>query len=479
MLVSLALEKAVERAGSAPSRPATRSDAFATALAAGPGRARRRAPDGARRRQGRPRRRGRDRPGPGRRPRRPGRPTGAPTRWSRPSRPPTAGSSSPPRGPWSRSTRAARSPARAGSCRSSPGSSPTRPPPKAVVIDGNVNRASQLAGFLKELGYDPQVADDRATDGFRLAAESADVELILIDPHFVQGHWRLVDTLANLRADARTAAIPIFVVGPPEPAASSSTTSSTSFPGVEFLVTPTDAHASWSGSSAGRPAGRCPTPSGRVVRPRGGGAAGRDRLAAGEPVRGRPGRRRAGPGDRPELAGDRPRPPRRPWATCPAPTPSAGLADVVLDPSQPAPLRLAAAAPARPEHPAVRPAARRRPGGAAGRRAGRRRPTPPCGPRWPRPSAPSGPRPRRPAAGSRLRTARPPTPGRRRPAARPSGRDLAPAADSEPPSPAPVAARTGRADRDRRSESRPRIPPTSIRPRPRSAQRSARAGDDR
>ncbi len=111
--------------------------------------------------------------------------------------------------------------------------------PKAVIIDGNVNRASQLAGFLKTLGYEPQVAEtgDR---GFRLASESADVELILIDPHFVQGHWRLVDTLGNLRGDARTAAIPTFVVGPRNVGIKLDDTFAR-FPGVKYLITPTGA----------------------------------------------------------------------------------------------------------------------------------------------------------------------------------------------------------------------------------------------
>ena len=193
-------------------------------------------------------------------------------------------------------------------------------PPKAVIIDGNVNRASQLAGFLKALGYEPQVAEtgDR---GFRLASESADVELILIDPHFVQGHWRLVDTLGNLRADARTAAIPTFVVGPRNVGIQLDDLFAR-FPGVKYLITPTERGPP--GAAARGPAGRDVGGGARVVCTRGRGAAGDARLAGGEPVRGRPERRRAGAGRRPELRRRRASPPRSPWATSPSRPPSEG-----------------------------------------------------------------------------------------------------------------------------------------------------------
>lgn len=112
-----------------------------------------------------------------------------------------------------------------------------QPAPRAVVIDGNVPRGSQLTGHLKALGYDPLLAPTGA-EGFRLAADSADVEIILVDHHMVQGAWRLSDTLANLRADARTAGIPIYVVGPLN-LNEKLNYLKTSFPGVKFLVQPT------------------------------------------------------------------------------------------------------------------------------------------------------------------------------------------------------------------------------------------------
>ncbi|WZO98546.1 hypothetical protein EP7_000126 [Isosphaeraceae bacterium EP7] len=89
----------------------------------------------------------------------------------------------------------------------------SRPERHAVVIDGNIARGGQLGGMLESIGYSPLMAITGA-EGFRLAASSSSVELVFIDPSLVQGAWRLNDTLTNLRADARTANLPAFVVGP-------------------------------------------------------------------------------------------------------------------------------------------------------------------------------------------------------------------------------------------------------------------------
>jgi HEAT repeat protein len=88
-----------------------------------------------------------------------------------------------------------------------------QPLPRAVVIDGNPNRGSQLAGFLTSLGYDPEV-ELTGNLGFRAALASADVELILVSFDLFRPGWGLPDTLANLGTDARTAAIPVFIYGP-------------------------------------------------------------------------------------------------------------------------------------------------------------------------------------------------------------------------------------------------------------------------
>ncbi len=109
--------------------------------------------------------------------------------------------------------------------------------PRALVIDGNLTRGSQLAGYLKTLGYEPALEPTGAL-GFKSAAETADIEMIFIDHHMIQGEWRLHDILSNLRADARTAGIPIFVVAPLTKAADLLSLSDR-FPGVKFLVSPT------------------------------------------------------------------------------------------------------------------------------------------------------------------------------------------------------------------------------------------------
>jgi hypothetical protein len=85
--------------------------------------------------------------------------------------------------------------------------------PRAVVIDNNPNRGGQLSGFLHNLGYDSSL-DVVASHGFLAAVASADVELILLSYDIFQRGWTLSDTLANLDADGRTAAVPLFIYGP-------------------------------------------------------------------------------------------------------------------------------------------------------------------------------------------------------------------------------------------------------------------------
>ena len=112
--------------------------------------------------------------------------------------------------------------------------------PTAVVIDGAINRAAQVADLLKTgLGYEPQVATG-GEDGFRLAAEAADVEAIFLNPTQLQGAWTFVDTLANLRADARTAGIPVILLGSLRVRERMEKIAET-YPRVVFLVSPLDA----------------------------------------------------------------------------------------------------------------------------------------------------------------------------------------------------------------------------------------------
>jgi len=111
--------------------------------------------------------------------------------------------------------------------------------PRAVVIDGNPNRGSHLAGFLANLGYDSEL-ELTGNRGFRAAAESADVELLLISYDLFREGWGLNDTLANLRADARTAAIPVFIYGPLDVKIKRPNLEH-DYPGIKFLVQPVDA----------------------------------------------------------------------------------------------------------------------------------------------------------------------------------------------------------------------------------------------
>ena len=111
--------------------------------------------------------------------------------------------------------------------------------PRAVVIDSNPTRGSQLAGFLISLGYDSELESSGA-NGFRAAAESVDVELILISYDLFRTGWGLNDTLTNLGADSRTATIPVFIYGPLDVQYKRPNLDH-DYPGIKFLVQPVNA----------------------------------------------------------------------------------------------------------------------------------------------------------------------------------------------------------------------------------------------
>lgn len=83
--------------------------------------------------------------------------------------------------------------------------------PTSLVVNANLQKASILAGHLTSLGFDPRVAQT-GREGFKLATSRGDVELILLQANVIR--WPLSQTLANLRADSRTAGIPIAIYGP-------------------------------------------------------------------------------------------------------------------------------------------------------------------------------------------------------------------------------------------------------------------------
>lgn len=80
----------------------------------------------------------------------------------------------------------------------------------AVVIDADTARASQAGSYLAELGYEPLMSTT-GRDGFERAATAAGVEVIVIQANCIR--WDLTQTLSNLRADSRTAAIPVVIYG--------------------------------------------------------------------------------------------------------------------------------------------------------------------------------------------------------------------------------------------------------------------------
>jgi CheY-like chemotaxis protein len=81
---------------------------------------------------------------------------------------------------------------------------------RAMVIDPNSVRAGALSSLLREAGYEAQALPNSA-EAFPIIADSADFELIAIDPDIFDPN--LSPTLAAFRADPRTAGVPIAVVG--------------------------------------------------------------------------------------------------------------------------------------------------------------------------------------------------------------------------------------------------------------------------
>jgi hypothetical protein len=82
--------------------------------------------------------------------------------------------------------------------------------PDSVVIDPNNRRATTMGDYLNVLGYDPHIVAT-GRDGFTEAAKG-DVTLAVV--HLTAIRWDLSQTVAQLRADARTANIPIAIYGP-------------------------------------------------------------------------------------------------------------------------------------------------------------------------------------------------------------------------------------------------------------------------
>jgi len=81
----------------------------------------------------------------------------------------------------------------------------------AIIGEVSTDRGAMIGGIMRELGYESLVFTS-GRDVFTVAASRNDVELIVLHPNMVR--WPLSETLANLRADARTAKIPVIIHGP-------------------------------------------------------------------------------------------------------------------------------------------------------------------------------------------------------------------------------------------------------------------------
>ncbi len=82
---------------------------------------------------------------------------------------------------------------------------------RVIIIDADSGRASMTAGYLSDGGYEG-IVTATGREGFELASTSAGIEFIVVQVNCVR--WELTQTLTNLRADARTAALPIVIYGP-------------------------------------------------------------------------------------------------------------------------------------------------------------------------------------------------------------------------------------------------------------------------
>ncbi len=83
--------------------------------------------------------------------------------------------------------------------------------PEAVVIDARGAVSTVMAGLVQDQGYDV-VRCRTGQQGFDAAVGLLQCELVFVHSNCVR--WGLSSTVANLRADARTARTPIVVYGP-------------------------------------------------------------------------------------------------------------------------------------------------------------------------------------------------------------------------------------------------------------------------
>ncbi len=83
--------------------------------------------------------------------------------------------------------------------------------PRAIVADGNVDRASELAHVVQAVGFDP-VVKSNGRDVLRRLHEAADIDTVIVDAGIPESP--LPYLLAQLRADVNFGLLPVIIVAP-------------------------------------------------------------------------------------------------------------------------------------------------------------------------------------------------------------------------------------------------------------------------
>jgi CheY-like chemotaxis protein len=82
----------------------------------------------------------------------------------------------------------------------------------ALVVHANAQTVNEVAAFLEQMGYGETFTAQTGREAFVRAATRGDIDLIVLNANVAR--WPLSETIANLRADSRTAGIPIVIFGP-------------------------------------------------------------------------------------------------------------------------------------------------------------------------------------------------------------------------------------------------------------------------
>lgn len=104
--------------------------------------------------------------------------------------------------------------------------------PRAIVMDADDTRGTATGGYLSDMGFET-IRVETGQQGFKAAVASTQTALLVIDVNIAR--WDLSQTLANFRADARTASLPILLYGP-ESTRAAITRKLTEYPPIHFVA---------------------------------------------------------------------------------------------------------------------------------------------------------------------------------------------------------------------------------------------------